>query len=246
MKRAEKNLHSAFETRWQYGKEISENYEDILDECGTQKEFASLVGQSEAVVSNNKRAYENLKDAGCKTFEDVQKLLKQKQIKPTVSNFEKIGTLLNAPEEDTEQKEQIPKDRKRLEELMEELGDIIKRNESGNHQDIAVDATEFLEDVEDAVHYIEGFDPYYANFNSEKYLNFVRNFGFDVITMEPIEKCDPHHVALGSGKRQNDLFAIPVSRKTHVALHHGLMQVSNEDIQQALIFTMATFIRKVL
>lgn len=246
LNRAEKNLNSAFETRWEYGKLIVENYDHIKEECGSQKEFAEIVGKSEAVISNNKRAYESLLDAGCKTFDDVKKLLKQKQIRPTISNFEKIGTLLNAPEEDTKQKEQTPKDRKRLEELMEELGEIIRRNEAGNFPDIAADASDLLEDAENAKQYIEGFDPFTADFTSEKYLNFVRNFGFDVLTREPVEKTDPHHVGFGSTKRQNDLLTLPLTRKTHSSIHYGLIKPTREELLEGLVFTMGTFIKKVL
>lgn len=246
LNRAEKNINSAFETRWKYGKDISENHDEIIKECGTQKKFAEISKQTEGVISNNKRGYENLLKAGCKTFDDVKKLLRRKQIRPTITNFEKIGSLLNAPEEDTKQKEQTPKDRRRLEELMEELGEIIRRNEAGNNPDIAVDASELLEDAQEAKHYIEGFDPFTSDFNSEKYLNFIRNFGFDVLTREPAERTDPHHVGFGSTKRHNDLLTLPLTRKTHTALHLGIKNPNREEMLEGLVFTMGTFIKKVL
>lgn len=251
LQRAEENIHSAFKTRWLYGKKISENYDTIIEECGTQKEFAKRIRKTEAVVSNNKRAYENLKEYGCKNFEDVIELLDNKQIRPTVTNFEKIGALLNDPDAGTEQKEQIPKDRKRLEQIMAEIQDILKRNEPASFPEIRADAEELLEDTEDIINYLREFDPKHVPFKSEKYLEFVRSFGYDVITMEPTERCHPHHAdpdggTGGTGGKLPDYYAIPVSETTHMLIHGGILNPSVEEILYGQFWVMSAFIKRVM
>lgn len=251
MKRAEESIHSAFKTRWLYGKKISENYDTIIKECGTQKEFAKRIKKSEAVVSNNKRAYENLLEFGCETFEDVVEVLEKREIRPTVTNFEKIGTLLNEPEKDTEQKEQVPKDRKRLEQIMAELNDIVKRNEPGSFPDIREDAEELIEDTEQIIEYIENFRPKTTKFSSEKYLEFVRSFGYDTITLEPCERCHPHHAdpdggTGGTGDKLPDYYAIPVSESVHKMIHLGILEPTAEEILRAQFWVMSAFIKMVM
>lgn len=246
MQNAERNLFSAFKTRWEYGKAIFDNYDLIINEFGSQKRFAEYIGHSEAVVSNNKRGYENLLKENCNDWYSVESLLKEKSIRPTIRNFEKIGTLLNEPTSDTKPKDQIPKDRRRLEELMEEVRDIIKRNESGNNIELAEDATEFLEDIEDIQNYLNIFDVFKHNFTSEKYLNYIRNYGFDIVTGEPCERCDPHHVGNNSNKRNADLLTIPVSRKTHNLLHLGVIEMTEREVNKYLIQVMSNFIQRVL
>lgn len=251
LQKAEKNIHSAFETRWLFGKKISENYDKIINECKTQKAFAERVKKSEATISNNKRAYENLLEEGCDTFDDVITLLKKKQIRPTISNFEKIGTLLNAPNEDTEPKEQITKDRKRLEEIMQEVSEILKRSEPANDPDIKADAEDLLQDIEDIKNYLDSFNPKKTKFKSEKYIEFIRAFGMDLITMEPCERCDPHHAdpdggTGGTADTLPDYYAIPVSRTTHSMIHMGIMNPTKEEVLEAQFRVMSAFINKVL
>lgn len=244
---AKESLYSAFRTRWLYGKIMSENIDLIENECGTQKDFAKQIGKSPAVVSNNKRGYENLLDEGCTTWEEVLELLKFKSIKPTVRNFEKIGTLLNEPSEDTSTKEQIDKDRKRLEELRGEAEEILRRLEPAEKPDLLEDAFEFVEDIEDIQNYVDSFNPERTGWKSEKYLNFVRNFGFDVITGEPCDKCDPHHTTPTGGSgvtgdKLPDYYAIPVSRKTHNQLESGTLELSPEVLLQAQFRTLTIFL----
>lgn len=247
MKEAKDSLFSAFRTRWVYGKIISENIDLILDECGTQKNFANKLGKSEGVVSNNKRGYEYLKEAGCETWDDVIKTLKHKQITPSVSNFEKIGTLLNEPNRETSKKEQIHKDRRRLEQLRGEIEEILQRNEPGTQPDIIRDAFEFIEDVKEITDYLDSFQPERTGWKSEKYLDFVRNYGFDVITGEPTERCDPHHTTPSGGtgpegEKLPDYYAIPVSRRTHRLMQSGRMEVSPESILRAQFTTLTSFL----
>ncbi len=247
LNRAEKNLNSAFQTRWLYGKYISENYDKIIDECGTQKTFANKIKQSEAVISNNKRAYEFLLKEGCETFDEVKALLRNKEIRPTIRNFEKIGTLLNEPTDKTTQIEQTSKDRRRLEELMDEVGDIVKRNEGGSDVELVSDSLEFLDDIENTIGYLETYDPNKRKFKSEKYLDFVRSYGFDIVTREPCERCDPHHTTPegGSGSMGDklpDYFAIPVSRSTHILLERGIIELTKEEILRMHFEVLSTFV----
>lgn len=245
---AERNITSAFETRWEQGKLIYENLDYIKAECGSQKNFAESINKSESIISNNKRAYETLlEDYGCETWDEVVGLLKEKNILMNSRNFEKIGTLLNEPEKDTTQKEQIDKDRRRLEQLHAEAQEILKRIEPANKPELYDDAFELKEDLENIQEYIDSLDLERFNFKSEKYLDFVRNFGIDLITMEPCERCDPHHTnprgGSGSmGSKLPDFFTIPVSRKTHLLIEGGFLVPSEKEILNALFTTVATFI----
>lgn len=244
---AKESLYSAFKTRWLYGKIISENVDIIEEECGTQKAFAKTIGKSPGVVSNNKRGYENLRDEGCEEWDDVIELLKFKSIKPTVRNFEKIGTLLNEPSGEEETKDRIDKDRKRLEEIRGEAEEILRRLEPGEKPAVLEDAFEFVEDIEDIQEYVESFYPEKTGWRSEKYLNFLRNFGFDVITGDSCDKCDPHHVSPSGGSgptgdKLPDYYAIPVSRDTHTKLESGEWQASEEVILKAQFRALTAFL----
>jgi len=245
--KAEKNLYNAFETRWRYGKLISENTDYIKETCGSQKEFGNRIGKSEGVISNNKRAYEDLLDQGAKTWDDVLELLDQKNIKPTVRNFEKIGNLLNEPKKDINQKDQISKDRKRLESIYEEANDILKRVEPANKPDLKEDAFSLVEDIDEIISYLDSFDPKKTQWEKKVYMDHVRNFGKDLITFEPCEKCDAHHTdeyggSGAEGKKLPDYYAIPVSRTTHMAIESGLLVPSKEDILRAQFIVMSSFL----
>lgn len=242
-----KNLNLAMRTRWEYGKIVYENMDYIMSTCGSQKHFAELVGDSEGVVSNNKRGYKYLLDEGCETWDDVLRLLKQKQIKPTVYNFERLGKLLNEPNAETPRTEQLDKDRKRLEQLRGEIEEILQRNEPGTKPELVEDAFEFLEDIDEISRYLDSFDPARTGWRSETYLNFVRNFGFDVVTGEPIERADPHHTdeyggSGSTGDKLPDYYVIPVSRKTHTLLESGNLELSPREILQAQFKTLTAFL----
>lgn len=241
------HMYQAFEARWKQGKIISENHDLIIEECGTQEEFAKRIGQTPAVVSNNKRAYENLLAEDCETWNEVIELLESEEIKPTVRNFEKIGTLLNEPKESRKRQEQIDRDRRRLEELRSEAEEILRRNEPTARPEFLQDAFEFVEDIEEIKEYIESFDVKNTRWRSEKYLNFVRNFGVDLITMKQCEKCDPHHTTPeggsgATGEKLPDYYTIPVSRDTHNRLESGTLDVTPEQILRAQFITLTSFL----
>jgi len=237
LEEAESRMYSAFQTRWEYGKLISENYDLIKEECGSQKAFADTIGKSEATISNNKRGYEALLSEGADTWEKVKEHLQNKNIKPTVKNFEKIGNLLNAPDEDRDEEEQKSRDEQRLLKLRDEIEEIYQRNERDNPI-VSEEAKEAMEDVDEIRDYIASFDPEKKKWNNEKYLDFLRKYGKDVITGKPEEHCDPHHTTPtggsgGEGEKLPDYYAIPVSRTTHIALESGLLKVTPEDILKA-------------
>jgi DNA-binding transcriptional regulator YdaS (Cro superfamily) len=124
VKTARNAVVNAFKIRWEQGKILYENEEVIKESVGSQKKFAELLGKSEGVLSNNKRAYKFLLDEGCNSWEQVVGMLQQKQIAPTIYSFERIGTLLNEPTKDTKHIDQEEKDRRRIEQLRSELEDI--------------------------------------------------------------------------------------------------------------------------
>lgn len=247
IEKAEESLYSAFETRWKFGKLIHDNEDLIKEICGTQKEFARITKKSEGVISNNKRAYRDLLKEGCETFDDVVDLLENRSIKPTIRNFEKIGNLLNEPQKDTKQIEQYDKDLNRLNDLSSELEEILRRNEPANKPEVYEEAFSLLEDVTTAETILKSYNPKNIKWNSEKYLDHVRNFGRDLITMEPCEKCDPHHTTPeggtgGTGTKLPDFFTIPVSRNTHTLIGLGYLQPTPEDILRAQFITLTSFL----
>lgn len=246
-KEAEQKLHHAFYCRWYSGKLIDENMDLILEECGTQENFAKAIGESPSVISNNKRGYKFLKEQGCDEWEDCLRLMEQKQIRPVVTNFEKIGTLLANPTKDTTQKEQIDKDQVRLEKLLEEANEILLRNEAANKPEVLENAFDVVEDVKEIKKYLDSFNPHKTKWKSEKYLNHVRSFGYDLVTDEPCESCDAHHTDAfggsgGVGEKLPDYYAIPVSRKNHILIEQGMLVPSEEDILFAQFKCLSSFI----
>ena len=155
--KARDELYKSFKYRWLSGKLIVENYEEIIDECQTQENFAYVIGENPSVISNNKRAYLALFELGANTWDKVLSILKEKNINPIISNFEKLGNLLNAPEKDTTQIDQVDKDRKRIEQIHEEAYEIMKRIEPTNKPELLEDAFNLIEDIEEIKTYIDSF-----------------------------------------------------------------------------------------
>lgn len=238
----------AFYYRWESGRIIDENYIKIILECGTQEEFAKRIGETPSVVSNNKRAYQALKDAGATTWQQVEKLLDQKNINPIISNFEKIGTLLAAPASETTGKQQVDKDLKRLEVIREEAQEILARMEPANRPQALEEAFDTVTDVEEIKRFLDRFNPEKSKWKSEKYLEFIRNIGWDMIKDEPCERCDPHHTlpngGSGSvGEKLADFWVIPVSRETHLEIETGLLVLSPDEILRIQHYCMSAFLQ---
>lgn len=245
---AYRKIESATHKRWLIGKLVSENIEEIKTECGTQGAFASKFGYSEATISNNKRGYESLLEQGGSDWEKAKKILKEKEIRITSKNFEKVGSLLNNPDSHTLLKEQRDKDERRLEHLHAEIEEIKTRNESANPHvyELATDTEDYAKGV---TKLLNQQNPYKSEWRSRSYLDFVKSLGFDFITGKPEEHLDPHHTDSNGGsggvggKKLPDNFTIPVSRQTHADLETGMLIPKDGEIAQALIKTMSIFIQ---
>lgn len=247
-RRAMKEAHDAFKYRWLSGKAIYENIDIIKEVCHTQEEFAKIIGETPSVISNNKRAYANLLDAGADTWEKVVDLLESKKINPVVSNFEKIGTLLASPARETTGKQQVDKDLKRLEAIAEEANEILTRMEPAAKPQELEMAFDVVDSIEEIQGFLERFDPEKSKWKSEKYLEFIRSFGWDMVKDEPCERCDPHHTlpsggSGGYGEKLADFWTIPVSRETHLEIEAGLLVPHPEEIMRIQHYCMAAFIQ---
>lgn len=247
-----KEMWFAFKAKWEYGKALWE-YEDIvLDEFDTWKEFAEEIGASPSDISRAKKGFEYLMDQGADTWEEVKALLEQKQIKPTVKNFEGIGRLLNEPRPNEGYEDYTSRDQSRLEELAKEAEEILMRNENPNrNQPIEVDTSE---DALSLVEYLTELreklakqDPYNVDWSSETYLNFIRGYGRDLLTGEPCERCEAHHTDPNNGtgaygKKLPDWATIPVKTSTHDKINRGELIPTPEQILAAQVKCLATFI----
>lgn len=244
MKEAELKLRSAIERRWMAGKFISEYHDKIIEECGTQRAFGEKLGLSEGTISNDKRAYETLKEEGVLELDQLIPFLKSRELSSNVYTWERIGTLLNAP--DSLKKNQRPKDEKRLEDLYSEIEDIKVRNEGANPSvaERAGDTLKYLKDVEE---HIGIQDIFRSTWRSREYMDFVKSIGWDYITGEQAEYLDPHHTLIdgssrGPGGKVADVFTIPVNRATHNAIEEDRIKPTKLEIAEALVRTMALFI----
>lgn len=239
-------MKSAFINRWKSGKIIYENYDYIIEKCLSQKNFADKVGMSEGVVSNNLRGYKSLLDRGCVTESDVLRLLDEKNIKPTVRHFEKIDTLLSM-ESLPAPVSQPERDINRLMEISDELSTIVNRSKSHSADEVSIEAEELLEYTKQTIDFINSTNYFEWNWKSEKYLNFIRYFGRDLITQHRETRVDPHHtlpngVSSRQGRKISDVFTIPVSRDTHQAIESGHLRPTQDQIKDILIECMSKYI----
>jgi hypothetical protein len=224
------------------GEILFENEFLILSEFETWKRFAEHYGFSPSVVSNNLRAYRFLFEQKLYDWDSVLKALKEKNINLTVSNFEKLETLFlhGAPPE-------RPKDEKRLENIYAELQDIISRNESAGHNEILEMAVDLAEQVEQAQEHLIKLDAHRRHWHNEKYLEWVRSLGYDVLTGQAVERCEPHHTYLsgeqgGIQDKLPDYLTIPLSADTHRKVESGQYKPTEIEIAKALVNTMGLFI----
>jgi len=246
LKRAESSIRQAFGARYLMGQTIVANYESLMETYGTQKALAEAIGQSEGQLSNTVRGYRYLVEAGGHDLDSAYQILEQRQIKPTSQNYEKIGALLNEPTESTSLKEQKTKDEHRMEQIYAELEEIVRRNERASDP-VVQETVAMLDFFQDMSNHLRDQNIFDRPFKSDRYLDFVRTFGFDIVTRQPIARADPHHTdpaggSGGMGTKLPDWMTIPVSRETHEALETGMVQVTERDILYYLVETMATFI----
>lgn len=245
LKKAQQHLSSAVERRYLAGKYVAENHEEILEECGSQRKFAEMIGITESMVSNDKRGYLALKEEGAETFEDAQKLMQQKGINGTTKQWEKLPKLLSQPESER-QKDNRAKDEKRLQQLYKEAEEIRQRNQTSGG-DIPSKAEEIESYIDDLQKSIKKTDPLSYEWKSQYYRDWVKSLGMDFLTMNPADKVDPHHTtqenwAGNTQEKVPDCFTIPVTRDTHMKIERGNYNPSHKKLSDALIRTLSLFI----
>jgi hypothetical protein len=233
----------AFENRYEYGKLLFENQDVILAEFGTWKAFADYYAFSASVLSNNKRAYEFLQGEGLDTWAKTLPVLKEKGISLTVSNFEKLPALFSSGP-----KPERPRLEKRLEGLYAEAKEIVGQLESAHHNELKDLGVEVVENLEQAMQHVAKLDVQRQQWRNEKYLEFVRSFGADAITGQPVERCEPHHTYIhgqqgGTGLKLPDYLTIPLSPETHRQIESGQLKPDPIKVAEELIRTMGLFIQ---
>jgi len=246
LRTAEKSMRGAFATRFTIGKLVIDNYEAIIEECGSQKAFAEAIGQSESQLSNTVRGYRYLAEAGADTLEKAVQLLQDKGIKPTSQNYERIGTMLAEPTPGEPPALTESKMQRRLEQIHGELEEIVRYSERATDP-VVQETTWMIEFLQDTSNHLRDQNIFTRPFKSERYLNFVRTFGRDVITREPVARCDPHHTDFkggsgGMGMKLPDWMTIPVSRTTHEDIEEGRITLTERELMLAMIETLATFV----
>lgn len=245
VKKAHEHMSQAVIRRWRSGKLIAENHDKILEECGSQRAFSEKLGITEAMLSNDKRAYLALKDEGANTEQEVLDVFRTKGINDSTRNWEKLPRLLSEPESER-QKDNRAKDEKRLQQLYDEVEEIRRRNqnEGGSITDKAEEIESYVKDLEQSLNEV---DPKQYDWKSRYYLDWVKSLGMDFISMQPAENLDPHHTthkgsAKGVGQKLPDVFTIPVTRENHNKIERGNLDPSERELADALIRTMALFI----
>ncbi len=247
-KQAEGAMKDAFLNRWNFGRIVDYNYELLISEYGTQKKLASALGVSESTVSNNLRAFRTIRDTySCDTPEQVLSLMASRGIQTTTRNFEKIGSLLATPQSGVAQKEQRPKDERRLAEIQEEIMDIVRRNETDKHNMTYELAVDTMQIASDATEHIQRFDPYKMQWENRRYLDWVKSLGVDMVTGARATSVDPHHTlpdgsSGGTAMKPSDVFVIPVTRETHELIENGMIELSREEILEMLVKLQSLFI----
>lgn len=244
-RKVKETLGNALVRRWEIGKMVSDNYEEIITECGSQRKFAEKLGVTEAMISNDKRGYEALLDAGVQKSTEVIPFLKDNEIEVVTRNWERIGSLLNEPDK-VDPKDRRPRDEKRLEDIYNEIEEIRARNE-GSNPGVFSQAKDTLSYLEDVGNMLGAQDIFRSGWRSRQYLDFVKSIGFDYITGEQAENLDPHHTLIdgsstGPHGKVADVFTIPVNRACHMEIEEGIREPTPLEIAEALIRTMALFI----
>jgi hypothetical protein len=242
---ANKELRSAIIKRFTAGQFVYEIYDLIIDVCQTQRNYCEITGIPEAVLSNDLRAYRELKEKyGVDTPEEFLKLLQSKNLKPQVYVWERLPAMLNEPE--SVQRDQRPKDEKRLEDIDSELKEIVSRNTGQGNNAVLEEARHLIEHLEQAKQHIDKTDPYRYKWRSEAYKKWCRDLGICMLTKEACTT-EFHHTdqfggSGGEGTKLPDVFGIPISATVHYKIEQGDYKVTETQLATALIETMALFI----
>lgn len=248
IKNAQTHVNKAIIRRWRSGKLLFDNYDLIIEVCESQRNFSEIIGITESMLSNDLRAYKALLSEGCNTEDDVLQRLYEKGLPTTTKVWERLPKLLNEPESYREP-DRREKDEKRLEDLYEELEEIKNRNLNNN---INYTADEIQQEIIEITKETLSQDPLNMEWENEHYLNYIRNYGFDILTKEPLsadEFAHPHHVdpytgnaGGGIANKLPDCFTIPLKKDNHRDIHDGLVVYRPEDYQRALITVLTKYI----
>jgi len=249
MKQAKQELELAIVEHWKRGKRVDEAYDKIIDECGSQRNFADEIGISEAMLSNDLRGYRATKKLGCESEGDFLDLLNQKGLKASTYNWERIPKLLNEPDKN-EGKERQPKDERRLQEVFDEVEEIRQRNEANT------EIQEEAEYIEKHIQYVSAQlmkeNPANLEWESEHYLNYIRGYGKDLLTGETVPdgaRLEPHHVdpftgqtGGGMANKVPDCFTIPTKPETHKLDHTADSPFTKQDYQEAILTAISRYL----
>ena len=244
LRQAQDLVSDALLRRYENGKDVYDHYDRIMEEVGSQREFANRIGITESMLSNDLRAFRHAKEEyGVESLQDFTKLLSDKGIPLTVKMWEKLPSVLDQPKLATDKR---PKPERKLEDLHSQAEEIRSQNEGANPA-VFEKAEETLKYIEDITNYLNAQDTYKSGWRSRKYLDFVKSIGWDYITGDSSEQLDPHHTlpdgtSLGPHGKVADVFTIPVQRSTHTQIEQGQLKPSRLEIAEALIRTMSLFI----
>lgn len=180
---AKKYLRSSIVKRFLSGKIISENIDAILEESGSQRAFGEKLGLTESVISNDKRAYEALAERGVTEPDQMLAYLAEKNISHRVYEWERLPKMLNEPQAYREP-DRRKNDEKRLEQLYQEFDEIKSRNLNDNN--ITQEAEFIQQEIVEVTKQLLMEDPLNMEWESEHYLDYVRNYGRDILTNEPL------------------------------------------------------------
>lgn len=243
---AKKLLKKAIVRRFLAGQIVSTHIDQILEECGTQRAFGEKIGITDAMLSNDKRAYEALAERGITDPESMLVYLAEKQIKSGVYEWERLPKMLNEPESYREP-DRRKSDERRLEEMHQESQDIRQRNESSSNNHIAKLASDSIKEIGEIKDHIKKLDPMSYEWSSIQYRNWAKGLGWDFIMDEPAENLEFHHTDAkgasgGLGKKLPDVFGLPVSLNVHRQIEEGKYEPRPMQIASGLIKLMALFI----
>jgi len=245
LRQAQDLVSDALLRRYENGKDVYDHYDQIIEEVGSQREFASRIGITENMLSNDLRAFRHVKEEyDVDTLQGFTDLLDDKGIPLTVKMWEKLPSLLDNP--NLAQKDRRPSDEKRMEEINGELNEIVQRNEGQGHNSIIEEARQLRQQIKDAKQHINKLDPYTYDWESPSYRKFCRELGMCMLTKEPC-KTEFHHTdqfgsSGGEGTKLPDAFGIPINIELHRKIEDGKYHPTEMELATALIETLTIFI----
>ena len=245
IREAQDLVSKALLRRYENGKDVYDHYDQIIEEVGSQREFASRIGITENMLSNDLRAFRHVKEEyGVDTLKGFTDLLDDKGIPLTVKMWEKLPSLLDNP--DLAQKDRLPNDVQKVQNMDSELDEIVQRNEGQGHNAIIEEARQLKQRISDAKQHINKLNPYSYDWESPFYRKFCRELGMCMLTKEPC-KTEFHHTdqfgsSGGEGTKLPDAFGIPINIELHRKIEDGKYHPTEMELATALIETLTIFI----